>query len=209
VAGQSAARNVYHATLAGGQGDLGFPEARAPGEGETAKRATKMTELETERLRLRQCRPTDIEHFAVFFADEEMARYVGGACDRDDAWRRMAVIVGHWTLRGYGMWALEEKATGAFAGCAGLWFSDGWPELELGWWLMRNMQGRGYATEAALRTRHYAYDVLGADTLVSYIDPDNAASKRVAERLGAAFEGIIQLNGQPACAYRHPAPSWP
>jgi RimJ/RimL family protein N-acetyltransferase len=164
-----------------------------------------LVELETERLHLRQWRAEDFEPFAKHYADEEMARFVGGHSAREPAWRRMAMMIGHWALRGYGYWAVEEKATGRFVGCVGLWRSEGWPELELGYWLMREMQGKGYATEAALKAREYAYDALGADTLVSYIHPDNEASKRVAERLGARYEEIIELlDHGPHCVYRHP-----
>ena len=124
-------------------------------------------ELETERQRLRQFRDGDFDAYAAHYADEEMARFIGGACGRDDAWRGMAMMLGHWALRGYGLWAVEEKESGAFSGCVGLWRPEGWPELEAGWWLVRAKQGRGYATEAARRARAHAYDVLGARTLVS------------------------------------------
>ena len=163
-------------------------------------------ELETDRLLLRQWRPDDFDQYAEYYADEELARYVGGVCDRPQAWRRWAAEIGHWTLRGYGFWAVEEKQTGNLAGCVGLWFPDGWPELELGYWLMPIAQGKGYATEASLASREYAYEVVGAKTLVSYIHPDNQASKRVAERLGARLEKTIELmNFGPHCVYRHPA----
>ena len=164
-----------------------------------------MNELKTERLLLRQWGPRDFEFYAEYYADEDAARYVGGHCDRDKAWRRMAMLIGHWALRGYGLWAVEEKETGSFVGCAGLWFSDGWPELELGYWLRRDMQGRGYAVEAARASRDYAFEVVRAETLVSYIHPDNEPSKRVAEKLGASFEEVIELlDHGPHCVYRYP-----
>lgn len=119
----------------------------------------------------------------------------------------MAAHLGHWVLRGHGYWAVEEKETGKFVGSVGLWRSEGWPELELGYWLMPEMQGRGYATEAAAASRDYAFEVLGAQTLVSYIHPENEPSKRVAERLGAKYEKIIELGGHgPHCVYRYPRP---
>ncbi len=165
-------------------------------------------ELQTERLLLRQWQPKDFDRYAAYYADEDLARYVGGSCDRAQAWRRWAAEIGHWTLRGYGFWAVEEKQGGSLAGCVGLWFPEGWPELELGYWLMPDAQGKGYATEACLESRRYAYEVLGAKTLVSYIHPDNKPSKRVAERLGAHFEETIELmNHGPHCVYRHPANS--
>lgn len=167
-----------------------------------------MVELETERLLLRQWCQEDFEVYAAYYADPELARFIGGACDRPTAWRRLAAEVGHWTLRGFGFWAVEELDSGSLVGCVGLWRPEGWPELELGYWLLPAGQGYGYATEAGLRAREYAYDVLGKRTLVSYIHPDNEPSKRVAERLGARHEATIELlSFGPHCVYRHPAPA--
>ncbi len=165
-----------------------------------------MTTLETSRLLLRQWQRRDFDTYADYYGDEELARYVGGRCNRNQAWRRMAAELGHWMLHGFGLWALEEKATKDLVGCAGLWFPEGWPELELGYWLTPSGRGKGYATEAALRSREYAYGVLRAKTLVSYIHPENEPSTRVAERLGASHEKTIELlNFGPHWVYRHPA----
>ena len=98
-----------------------------------------MHELETQRLKLRQWEARDFEPFAAYYANEETARYVGGLADRDQAWRRLASQIGHWALLGYGNWAVEEKETGRFVGCVVLWHSPGWPELELGYWLVPAM----------------------------------------------------------------------
>ena len=166
-----------------------------------------MTEQETERLLLRQWRAEDFDDYAAYYADDKTAKYVGGVSDRNQAWRRMAAVVGHWILRGYGYWAVEEKQSGTFVGCVGLWFPEGWPELELGYWLMPNMHGKGYATEAGVQSRDYAWRIVGAKSLVSYIHPENEPSKRVAERLGARFEKTIELlTHGPHCVYRYPRP---
>jgi RimJ/RimL family protein N-acetyltransferase len=162
--------------------------------------------IETERLRMRGWGEADLPAFAAFWADEATARFVGGTCSRAEAWRRMASYVGHWGLRGYGMWAVEEKASGRLAGYCGPWNPEGWPEREIGWGLLKAFHGRGYATEAARRTRDFAYRELGWPTAVSYIAAENAASRRVAERLGASFEGTTELRGSPVGVYRHPAP---
>lgn len=163
--------------------------------------------LETERLVLRAWREADFEPFAAFYADEESARHVGGVSDRIASWRRLAGYAGHWQLRGYGFWALEEKATGAFAGYCGLWYPEGWPEPEVGWGLMPAFRGRGLASEAAIRSRAHAYDDLGWTTLISSIDPDNHASARVAERLGAVRDGYFLLRGERLDIWRHPSPA--
>jgi RimJ/RimL family protein N-acetyltransferase len=149
--------------------------------------------IETDRLRLRQWKDGDLTDVARFFADEDSARYLGGRKDLDQAWRHIAAQIGHWALRGFGHWAVEEKGTGEFVGSVGLWQSAEWPELELGYWLVTEHQGKGYALEAAQRCRDYAREDLKARSLVSYIDARNERSIRLAKRLGAKYEGTIEL----------------
>jgi RimJ/RimL family protein N-acetyltransferase len=162
--------------------------------------------LQTDRLNLRAWRQSDLEPFATFCADPTTAAFVGGICNRNDAWRRMAAYVGHWSLRGYGFWALEERSTGKFIGYAGLWFPEGWPEPEVGWGLLKTAHGRGFATEAALRAREYGYSKIGFNTLISFIDVRNAASRAVSERMGARYERTAMLFGSEAGLFRHPSP---
>lgn len=165
-------------------------------------------ELTTSRLLLRMPRQADFEIYAAYYADPETARFVGGQMDRFKAWRHMAALAGHWALKGFGIWAVQERASGAFIGCTGLWEPAGWPETELGYWLVREKQGQGLAKEAALAARSHAYSSMGRRTLVSYIDPDNKPSRRLAESLGATCETIIDLAGLgDHCVYRHPPPS--
>jgi RimJ/RimL family protein N-acetyltransferase len=160
--------------------------------------------IETERLRLRQWSEGDFDDIARYYSDEENARFVGGRKDPDQAWRLLALQIGHWKLKGFGYWAVDEKETNDFVGCVGLWQSPGWPELELGYWLLKAHQGKGYAHEACLRCVDYAREVLEADSLVSYIDPRNAPSIRLAERLGAVYEDTIELASHgPHRVYRH------
>lgn len=167
-----------------------------------------MREIETERLRLRQWRSSDFEPYANYYANLDTAQFVGGQMTRDRAWRHFAAVVGHWLLKGFGQWAVEERQSRSFIGCIGLWEPEGWPELEVGYWLAPEAHGKGYATEAALRARRVAFEELGASTLVSYIDPRNEPSKRVAERMGAWHDSTIELlDLGPHCVYRHPSPS--
>jgi len=160
--------------------------------------------LETERLHLRGWRAADFEPYAAFYANEATAKYAGGVMSREDAWRDLATVIGQWTLRGYGFWAVEQKQSRDFIGYAGVWHPEGWPEPELGWGLVAPAHGRGFAFEAASRAREHAACAWGLKHLVSYLDPDNHPSRRLAERLGAKFEGNCDLGGDMAAAYRHP-----
>jgi RimJ/RimL family protein N-acetyltransferase len=160
--------------------------------------------LETDRLLLRAWKAADFEPFAAIYADEAEARFIGGGCDRDEAWRRLATTISHWTLRGYGLWALETKRNGAFVGWAGLWNPEGWPEPEVGWTLVPAARGQGLATEAALRARAYAYESLGWTTAISLIALPNQASVAVAERFGARMERAIMFREIETGIFRHP-----
>lgn len=160
--------------------------------------------LETNRLQLRQWHGDDFCEYAAYYTDESNAKYVGGQKNADEAWRFMALQIGHWQLKGFGYWAVDEKDSGDFVGCVGLWQSPGWPELELGYWLVKEYQGKGYALEAAIKCRDYARNILQASSLVSYIAPDNVASIKLAEKLGAKYENTIELLEHGAhCVYRH------
>ena len=159
--------------------------------------------LETERLRLRAFRDEDLDAYAAMCADPEVMRFLGTGItlNRGETWRSMAGFLGHWALRGYGMWALEDKATGALVGRAGFLNPEGWPGFELGWTLGRQHWGRGYATEAARRALEYAFRELGEPRVISLIRPANLPSIRVAERLGEKRAGEIELLGDTALVY--------
>ena len=135
-----------------------------------------------------------------------LPRLLAGTCSRNGAWHRLAAFAGHWSLRGYGYWALEERSTGQFVGYAGLWFPEGWPEPEVGWGLLKSAHGKGFATEASLRARAYGYSDMGFKTLISFIDLRNLASRAVAERMGAKYERTAMLFGSEAGIFRHPPP---
>ena len=135
---------------------------------------------------LRGWRDSDLDAFTAMSADAGVMRFIGGVGDREQAWGTMAVHAGHWTLRGYGLWVVQRHSDGVVLGRVGLWEPEGWPGLELGWGLVREAWGHGYATETARAAMRWAWDVLGAPRLISVIDPRNEPSQRVARRLGMA-----------------------
>lgn len=133
------------------------------------------------------------EHFdeyAAIHEDPEVTRFTARTTfNRMDAWRHLAMIVGHWHLRGFGMWGVFEKDGGRLVGRVGFHEPEGWPAFELGWTIGRPWWGKGYATEAARRCLDYGFREMNRQRIISLIDPENVNSIRVAERLGQKVEG--------------------
>ena len=149
---------------------------------------------ETDRLKLRGWSETDHQIICDIWSGEENARFIGGELSRWDAWRQLAAIQGHWNMRGFGAFCIEEKNTGKGVGWGGPWFPYAWHEHEICYSLVPEAQGKGYATEAVRAFVKYAYQDLGWQTAVSYIDAENTASQSVARRLGAFNDGDTDLD---------------
>ena len=190
---------------------LEFESVREDSMGQQADLACVVVPtLETERLLLRPFRAEDIDAYAALCADPEVMRYLGtgSVLSRVEAWRHMAMLVGHWQLRGFGTWALEERATGAFIGRVGLHLPEGWPDKEIGWTIVRSHWGKGLAFEAAQAALAHAFLSLDWPRIVSMIHPANAASIRLAERLGERLDRELELQGQPALVYSLERDTW-
>jgi RimJ/RimL family protein N-acetyltransferase len=159
--------------------------------------------LETERLRLRMFTKDDLEPYCAMGADPEVMRFVGEGkpLTRTDAWRHIAIFLGTWQLRGYGTWAVEDKASRQFLGRVGYIHPEGWPGIELGWALARPFWGRGLATEAARACLKHCFSSFGFTRVVSLIHPENRRSIAVAERLGESKEDLTEIFGKPALIY--------
>jgi RimJ/RimL family protein N-acetyltransferase len=159
-------------------------------------------DVATSRLLLRPFTEADLEPWAEIVADEETTRFIGGVQSRDQAWRSMALYHGHWVLRGFGQWAVERRVDGRFIGRAGLWYPEGWPELEVGWTLARDVWGEGFATEAGAAAMEWGFSTLGLKRMAAVIDPDNAKSRAVAVRLGMSLDYETELStGDPVVVY--------
>ena len=158
---------------------------------------------ETERLRLRFFEERDLDALSAMYADPETMRHIGEGktLTRPETWRAIAGMLGHWALRGHGMWALELKSTGELVGRAGTLDPEGWPEFELGWLVARPHWGQGYAAEAARAALDHAATALGRKRVVSLIRPGNAPSIRVAEKLGMRPEKEILFLGAPVIVH--------
>ena len=145
--------------------------------------------LDTTRLILRPPRAEDFEAWAVFAADPKVARFLGGPQPRAVAWRGFIGMAGAWSLYGFGMFSVIEKASGRWLGRVGPWRPEGWPGGEVGWALVPAAEGRGYAFEATVAAMDWVFSVLGWDTVIHCIAPGNARSVRLAERLGSRLRG--------------------
>jgi RimJ/RimL family protein N-acetyltransferase len=158
--------------------------------------------IETERLRLRQWRVSDVVPYTAMLADPGTARFITvDGKSVDDAmtgWRHTVVMAGHWALYGAGMFAVEEKSTGNFVGRVGPWFPPGWPHFEIGWGITKQARHKGYAVEAARASIDWAFSTFELDHIIHCIDRENVGSQGVARRLGAEKQGEYELFGHPA-----------
>jgi RimJ/RimL family protein N-acetyltransferase len=175
--------------------------------------------LETERLVLRRPRLEDARAAAEHLTDPEVMRFVGidrKTVPQEQCVETVRTWLDRWQANGFGQFAVERRTDGRLLGRCGLlvWDRVGWrqstlptatePEVELGWTLAREHWGRGYATEAACAVRDWAFAELQLARLISIIHPDNAASQRVARRLGAEPGESVETTHGPAIVWVHP-----
>ena len=161
--------------------------------------------LETERLVLKGPEPQDYPDFKATFTSFR-ARYMGGPLNPYEAWMLYAAEIGHWEIRGFGMWMIHDKETDTTLGMAGGWQPALWPERELAWIIWPEVAGKGYALEAVDAARRHFYKS-GWEGAVSYLDPYNLDSVRLAERLGCVKDKEAKSIGDDDAVYRHPAPA--
>ncbi len=161
--------------------------------------------LSTDRLSLRPYVAEDFEPFASYFGSSR-SKFTDGPIAREAAWDLFCAGAGRWALVGYGAWSVERRADGAHVGLVSLNTPIALPEPELGWILWDGFEGAGYAYEAAIAARTFAWSRLNWAALLSCIHVENAPSIRLAERLGCVLDGEVS-GPDPAVdlIYRHPA----
>ena len=173
----------------------------APGMGQAVE--ADSTVLETPRLRLRMFRQADTEAYGDMLADPEVARHLshGQPLSPLEAWRHMAMVLGHWQLFGFGPWAVEERASGHLIGRIGPYYPPGWPGLELVWTIRRQWWGQGLATEGAGAALASIFRKMAPDQVISLIRPKNGPSIRVAEKIGQQPLGSMEFRGREVLVY--------
>lgn len=145
--------------------------------------------LETDRLILREIREEDLDGWAELMGDPDNARYIGGTLNCAQSWRAMATFAGCWSLKGFGMFSVVEKASGRWIGRLGPWQSEGCPGTEVGWSILKSAWGKGYAAEGATAAIDWTFANLGWHEVIQVIDVENACSIALAERLGSTDLG--------------------
>jgi RimJ/RimL family protein N-acetyltransferase len=166
--------------------------------------------IETDRLRLREWRLSDLDAYSAFKTNSALQQYIiGGAKPKEAVWDDYCSISGQWALRGIGLFLVADKNSDNPVGLTGFWYPLDLEAPELCWSLFPGNTGSGYATEAALAARQWVFQNLSYPHLVSYIHPDNTASCRVAKRLGAKLDCKTTLYGEPRLLFVHPGPATP
>lgn len=154
----------------------------------TAPTIDRAPTIETPRLILRAFRAADAEPLCAAMADDDFARFItkeGRGLTYGESWQRFCSLAGHWVARGYGNFAVEDKASGAFIGHVGPMNPPGWPAFEIGWCIFPSAQGKGYAAEAAAAAFRWSHEALGQSETLHMIADDNVPSQKVAQTLGA------------------------
>ncbi|WP_029009818.1 GNAT family N-acetyltransferase [Azospirillum halopraeferens] len=155
---------------------------------------------ETARLLLRPRTPADLDACLAMDTDPDVMRHVGGVPAHPGAYRQeLAARLAHTPPAGFGYWSVFVKpAPGRFIGWVVLVPHGDDPDLvEIGWRLRRDAWGNGYATEAAAVIVRHGFTSLGLTRIVADVHPDNAASARVAARLGFRSAGPALYGGEP------------
>lgn len=162
-------------------------------------------QLETDRLLLRQFAHEDWPALHEHYCDIECTRFTfRRALTEGESWRAMCSMVGHWQIRGYGPYALVEKATGQTVGAVGLWYPNDWPEPEIKWALVRRFWGKGFASEAVRAVQAPAAALFNGTPPISFINAENTPSVQLAVAVGATLENTVEFRGSPWHVYRHP-----
>jgi RimJ/RimL family protein N-acetyltransferase len=145
--------------------------------------------LETERLILRKPVEADFDGFCALMSDPVAAEHIGGVLNPPTVWRNLMTLLGHWQVRGYGFFSVEEKASGEWVGRVGPWYPYGWAAPEVGWSITRAHWGKGYGPEAAAASLDFVFDVLGWERVIHLIHAENVNSQALARKLGSIDTG--------------------
>jgi [ribosomal protein S5]-alanine N-acetyltransferase len=157
--------------------------------------------LETERLRLRPAAIDDLEAWLAISRDAETAWWGESSSTLSDAGVNLKKQIAAQERHGFSLWAVELKPAGTVIGATGLQHLGDGDDIEVGYRFLREHWGRGYATEAARAAIRFGFDELALDQIVAVTLPTNQASRRVMEKCGLTYVGIVRVYGQTQVMY--------
>ncbi len=140
--------------------------------------------LKTQRLILRPPCADDYSVYKAFYRDEVASKAYGGPLTDLQSWKKLAADIGHWHIKGFGMWSVEEQQSGLMIGGCGLVWPGGYPRSELTWWVMPFARRKGYALEASTAAIDFAYHDLNWDIVETHMNDENLAAKNLVLKLG-------------------------
>ena len=138
----------------------------------------------------------------------DSATYTGNAMSRAQAWNWLCMMLGHWHMRGYGIWAVEERQSGELLGRIGLQFLEWFDDVELVWMLKQSAWRKGFGTEGSRAAIKFGFTNLDIHCLSAVIHLGNEPSVRLAERLGMTFEKQIERQNIQFLEYRLTKKDW-
>ncbi len=145
--------------------------------------------LETDRLILRPLDKKDVDAIYSMRSDADIMRFIREPQNRRESTDWVELVSSRWADERIGFCAMLEKPSGVFVGWCGIWRLKETGELEIGYAVAKEFWGKGLAAEAALAFLGYAFDNLDTEKIVAVARPENAASRRVMEKLGMSFVG--------------------
>ncbi|WP_439628470.1 GNAT family N-acetyltransferase [Shinella sp.] len=151
------------------------------------------SELARGAVLLRQWKAADFEFYASFLGSDDTARFYGGVLDRQKAWRHLASLIGHWSLNGFGVYAVEDVQHGRPQGCVGLWEPFGWPCREFVYWFTPDAYAAGLAGQAVQLALDGVRATFPDEAIQSFVHPDNHEAVRLAYAAGGTAEGPMPL----------------
>jgi len=151
--------------------------------------------LETDRLILRPMNARDVNAIFAMRSDIDVMRFIREPQSRDESANWIKLVSSRWKREEIGFCAMLEKLSQEFVGWCGIWQLQETGELEIGYAVAKQFWGRGFATEAALRFLDYAFENLGNEKTVAVTRPENAASRRVMEKIGMRYDYTGEFYG--------------
>ena len=157
--------------------------------------------LETNRLILRQFDERDIDVVYDMRRDPEVMRFIRRPQSRAETINWLKLISSRWTDERIGFCAVIERSSNKFIGWCGLWRLKETGEIEVGYAVVKEFRGNGFAAEAAGRCLRYGFEELKVERIVSVARPENTASRRVMEKLGMRYDYTGEFYGRPLVHY--------